>query len=94
MLSVLVSVLGLVLVAGVILFGFVVARQRHWLWERPIAEHLLIQLIDKDANTRLQAVQAFVELSANSRARRNEFWTTYGQIVLSIFVVTILQGNG
>jgi len=54
-------------------------------------EHLLERLLHMPPSARTrEAAQLAMESLTDYRERRNEFWTTYGQVILSVFIVTIL----
>ena len=89
-LSLWVCILTLLLVAGVAGVGLYLVQRRLRPWPHPLAEEVLLRLLHDDRNARQETIRGLIEFSSDSRARRNEFWIAYGQIVLSLFLVTIL----
>jgi len=47
-------------------------------------------LIEKDGYSRREVLHELSQELSDYRARRNEFWTTFDQILLLIFIVTVI----
>lgn len=89
-LAVFVMVFAAAIIAGVVWFGLRVFYER-WSYPHPFFEHLIERWLHGPKPARLDAsIQVVADLASNYRERRNEYWTTYGQIVLSIFIVAVL----
>ena len=61
-----------------------------WPFLRPLREdfHMLLhEFMGKGPNERLARILA--DHLSDHRERRNEFWTTYGQITLAIFITAV-----
>jgi len=78
---VIVSLIALLVLACFLFFGLLLSRLRLWRdgWERELI-HYWMNRRPPDYGT----VQNIIEDYFN---RRNEFWTLYGQFVLSLFVI-------
>ena len=93
LLSLAMSVLSLLGLAGALYFGIRIYResrsdlQPHWDRALHIA---LDRAMDQDPNTLFQYVQALSDIIADNGQRRNEFWTMSGQILLSVLVIAVL----
>ncbi len=89
-LSVMTFALSLLLSGGVAWIG----RRLMWWRFRHIhpddIEQLFIRLIEKDNYSHSEALHEISQELSDYRARRNEFWTTFGQILLSIFIATVI----
>jgi hypothetical protein len=74
------------IIAGVVWFGARVFCDRHFSFE-----HFLEFWVHGPRPAKFDEVaQVFADTVSNYREQRNEFWTTYGQIILSIFIVAVL----
>ncbi|MEO8135288.1 MAG: hypothetical protein ABI831_15050 [Betaproteobacteria bacterium] len=101
-LSIIVVVVGILIIGGVIFFGLnigprvdmsdgLLGRLRYF-------EEVYLQMAHSGSPAdRLAGERMFVELIkshrdalADFRLRRNEFWTSYGQLVLSLVVIVML----
>jgi hypothetical protein len=87
-LSVMTYCLGLLLSAGVAWLG------RRLVWSRvrhpQYIEDLIMGLAEKDSQSRRDVLHEVSEMLADYCARRNEFWTTFGQIILSVLIATLI----
>jgi hypothetical protein len=90
-LSVLVMIFAASIIAGVVWFGLRVFYER-WNYPHPFIEHVMERWLHGPRPPRADvAAQVMSDSISNYRERRNEYWTTYGQIVLSIFIVALLS---
>lgn len=89
-LSILIAVLSLLVLGGAIWFGLQVFGQRLMDWPYPVAEKLIDRLMHGNQSQQSQALRSLVDSLGDFRERRNEFWTTYGQVVLSVFLIAVL----
>ncbi|GLI33268.1 hypothetical protein [Desulforhabdus amnigena] len=88
-LCVLVSFVGLTVVAGIVFFGlsiFTLNVKKYWI-DNPFFIRLL-ELWDRDG-VRPQ-VRHFMEAYVDYLERRNEFWTTYGQVLVAVLIIIVL----
>jgi hypothetical protein len=89
---ILVSVLGVLALLAVALFGVFLANQ----WPRRGTPHLglidwLVRSGQMDRNLVEQFGRYLVDGYGEHLQRRNEFWTTYGQVVIASLIITILS---
>jgi uncharacterized membrane protein YhaH (DUF805 family) len=99
-LSIYTLILGALIVVLVIVFALAILYVRRWRWQKePYPLEMLIHelrhlLMDQPRRRETLAVGALLGSAyAEHLSRRNEFWTTYGQItvaVLLLIVVTVL----
>jgi hypothetical protein len=81
---------GASIIAGVVWFGLRVFYER-WGYSHPLIEHFMERWMQGPRAPRVEAAaQVVADSVSNYRERRNEYWTTYGQIILSIFIVALL----
>jgi hypothetical protein len=91
---VLVSLIGLVVIAGVVWFGFVLSRHqfekwfpgRHPFWEEIIHHHLM-----NSPRTYDDIPRYLHDSYTEYLQRRNEFWTSYGQVLIAVLIVIVLS---
>jgi hypothetical protein len=89
-LSLSILIFGTVGIVAVFIFGLMVFnswRRRH------IAdfENLVLRILHEPPRRSTgEAARLAADSLADYRERRNEFWTTYGQVALSVFIVTVL----
>ncbi len=89
-LSVLVMLFGASIIGGVVWFGLRVFYERLG-YPHPFVEHLMERWMHAPRPPRVEvAAQVVADSVSDYRERRNEYWTTYGQIILSIFIVALL----
>lgn len=89
-LSILIAVLSLLVLGGAIWFGLLIFGRRFMDWPYPYVEMLNDKLIQGNPSLQSQAIRSLVDSSGDFRERRNEFWTAYGQVVLSVFLIAVL----
>ena len=84
-------VLGLVLSIGV---AWLCRRLIGWYYpnkyDPEYLDYLIRKIVEDDKYSHREALLAAVQDRSDYRERRNEFWTSFGQIILSIFIVTVL----
>ena len=90
--SFLLAALGLIVVAGVIWFGFIVTKQQD---KKGIFSHSLLDEIYRYSNKHgPRYYEDIPRLTHDAYTeylkRRNEFWTAYGQVLLAILIVIVL----
>lgn len=91
--SLLVSVLGLIVVSGIVWFGYVIGRgsrkspesMGHPAWDEMFYEWAKHSPSSSDELPRI-AYESYAEYLQ----RRNEFWTAYGQVLLAVLIVIVL----
>lgn len=90
--SLLVAGLGVLAIGAIMFFGFVLTRQ--WLWRRvpgPDVLEWLFQHVPPDRRYSEQLPRCVAEAYAEHLQRRNEFWTTYGQVVIAALIMVVLS---
>lgn len=86
--SVVVCIVGLAVMAAVFRFGLHIFFRisRYYLQE---VEYYLDNLMNGN-QPRTNEIKALSDSIADFRERRNEFWSIYGQILLSVFIMIVL----
>jgi len=88
----LLAALGLIVIAGVVWFGFVVTKQcdTNRVFHHPIMEEAFCNLGKNDPRYYEDIPRLVHDAYTEQLQRRNEFWTAYGQILLAILIVIVL----
>jgi hypothetical protein len=92
-LCILISVLGLLALGGVVWFGIFLSRGR---LRRLPDEDILIHFIERWLHNgpggppNLRPVRYMVDAYSEYLQRRNEFWTSYGQIIVAALIIIVL----
>jgi hypothetical protein len=89
--SILVVLLGLVAVAAIVYFGLVLTRR--WFLEgvpEPDFMNWLQNPLAPDP-PREEILRYLAEAYAEHLQRRNEFWTSYGQVVIAALIIVVLS---
>ena len=92
--SLLVSVLGLIVVSGIVWFGYVIARgsrkspesMGHPTW----GGEMFYEWAKHNPSSSDELPRIAYESYAEYLQRRNEFWTAYGQVLLAVLIVIVL----
>ena len=84
-LSIIIAVLSLLILAGAIMFGLRIFQQRYPFWPHPFYDLLVERLIQNN-----KYLQIFVDNLGEFLERRNEFWTTYSQAFISVFLIAVI----
>ncbi len=86
--SILVCVIGAAALIGIVAFGLFIYRGR-LSWRRP--EFLWDDLIERLLRHQPEfAVGSLVNAYTEELQRRNEFWTSYGQIIVAVLMIIVL----
>src|SRR5437867_465574 len=87
---ILVTVVGIVAIGGIIYFGLVLFRSIHArsIFDHPFLDHIF-HLWDK-SGIRPNLPKYLSESFSDFLERRNEFWTTYGQVIIAALVIIVL----
>jgi hypothetical protein len=89
---ILVAALGVLALSGILYFGLVLTR--HWLWKRQPGPDLfdwLFHQMPPDRRYADQVARYLSEAYTEHLQRRNEFWTTYGQVVIATLIIVVLS---
>ena len=89
---ILVSIVGIAVIAGIIWFGRLIFRTQiekkfssHRFWDVLIHGNL------KDRHTHDDIPRYVYEGYSEYLQRRNEFWTTYGQVLIAVLIAIVLS---
>ncbi len=90
---ILVSLVGLVVIAGIIWFGFVLSRYR---FDKrfpgdPIWYEFIHRYLEKTPHSYDDIPRYIHDSYTEYLQRRNEFWTAYGQILIAVLIVIVLS---
>lgn len=90
-LCILVGVLSLAVVGGIVWFGFAIFRMRiaGQFFDYPFLNELFHRWM-KGSPPYDDIPRHLAESYSEYLQRRNEFWNTYGQVLIAIFIVTVL----
>ena len=91
--SLLVSVLGLIVIAGIVWFGYILARvsrKSPALTGNPALDGVLAEWIRQGSGSSDDLPRVAYESYSEYLHRRNEFWTAYGQVLLAVLIVVVL----
>jgi ABC-type glycerol-3-phosphate transport system permease component len=92
-LSILLAVLGLIVVGGVVWFGFVITRsprKDRELMGHPMWEELFHYWAKRGSGYYDEIPRLAHDSYTEYLQRRNEFWTAYGQVLLAVLIVIVL----
>jgi uncharacterized membrane protein YhaH (DUF805 family) len=90
---IIVSIIGLLAIAGIVYFGQIILRNQ--IFKRfdnnPFWEELFFRFA-KDYPNRFDDIPRHVVSAYNEYLeRRNEFWATYGQVIIAILIIVIIS---
>jgi uncharacterized membrane protein YhaH (DUF805 family) len=87
---ILVSVIGIVAIGGIIYFGLYLFRsvRAHSVFDHPFLDHVF-HLWEK-SGIRPNLPKYLADSFSDFLERRNEFWTTYGQVIIAALVIIVL----
>jgi uncharacterized membrane protein len=84
-----VAVIGIAAIVGIIFFGIFLFRDSAQSWfESRVLEHLYNH--GQQSGQRSNLPRYFADLFSEVLERRNEFWTSYGQIVVAALIIIVL----
>jgi len=85
----LVGIIGLLVLGGIVAFGIYVygGRFRRASWAEDHWLHLVEHWLHGPPNP---AVRPLLEAYTEHLQRRNEFWTSYGQIIVAVLIIIVL----
>lgn len=86
--SILIGIVCLGVVVGIIWFGKNILERKYL--DHPVWDNMIFHCIEKQ-HPYNDIPRQIAESYADYLQRRNEFWTTYGQVILAIFIVAILS---
>jgi ABC-type multidrug transport system fused ATPase/permease subunit len=89
---IIVSVFGLLILVGLVLFGILIMRKslsRH-VDDFPYWEKYIFLWIDRDPNGLGDIPQHIINGYTEYLQRRNEFWTSFGQIIIAVLIALVL----
>ena len=90
---IIVAVLGLASIFGIFFFGQVILRNH--ILSRQHPQHLwddfLFRYLEKDTHRREDLPRHLISAYSDYLERRNEFWTTFGQVMIALVIVVILS---
>ena len=89
----LMSGIGLLALLGIVLFGVWILRRSfpRSLGEVPDLFEFVLRHAPPSEQNLEQAARLVSEAHAEHLQRRNEFWTTYGQVVIAVLMVVVLS---
>ena len=89
---IIVSIIGLAIIIGLILFGMVIMRVKLFknINNEYFIDKFLFHWLDNNQNRLNNIPQHFENAYTEYLQRRNEFWTSYGQIIIAILIAIIL----
>ncbi len=90
--SLLLAILGLIVIGGVVWFGFILTKhsKSKGMFPHPVFEELL-HYWDKNGPRYYEDIPRLAhDAYTEYLQRRNEFWTAYGQVLLAILIVVVL----
>lgn len=89
---IIVSIIGLIILIGLILFGTILMRKS--LWHRDNDYHywekILFHWFEGNPNRYRDIPQHIENGYTEYLQRRNEFWTAYGQIIIAVLIAIVL----
>ncbi len=91
--SLLVSMLGLIVIAGIVWFGYILARisrKSMTLTGNPALDEIFAEWVKQGSGSSDDLPRIAYESYAEYLQRRNEFWTAYGQVLLAVLIVVVL----
>lgn len=90
---IIIGIIGLIILVGLILFGIILMKRSLWHNENSFLywERLLFDWSNRDSNNRNRDIpQHLATAYTEYLQRRNEFWTTYGQIIIAVLIALVL----
>lgn len=87
---ILVSLIGLAIVVGIVLFGVHIfgLHRRKYPFDHPWFDHIF-HLWEKNGG-RANLPRYISDSYAEYLQRRNEFWTSYGQVLIAVFILIVI----
>lgn len=87
-LSIATFVVSLAVIAGIVWFGILIFQKRYR--EYPLYDLLIERFLHSNQSLQVYFAKTLADLVSESQERRNEFWNSYGQIVLSVFIIAVI----
>ena len=88
---ILITVLTFLILVGIWFFGIYLFKDRELLFRRGIELDLLDELRRNNRPEFIQILNSINNYLHEFLEKRNEFWTSYGQLIISIFIVSIIS---
>jgi TRAP-type C4-dicarboxylate transport system permease small subunit len=83
-LSIVICVLGTLAIGAIVYFGMYLYHRTSFAWDRALDR------LDMTGDARNFRSRYLVEAYSDFSQRRNEFWTTYGQVILALLIIIVL----
>ncbi len=89
----LLAVIGLIVVAGIMWFGFTISRNsdKNKYFPHPLWDEFLHHMYKRGPGHFDEIPRLVHDSYTEYLQRRNEFWTAYGQVILAVLIVVVLS---